>query len=232
MKLTFLGHSTFLISFPDRTVLIDPYFSNSQNKEVSMKRLIPCSMKLNDLKDITLILITHKHFDHFNKKEIEKIASRFNAIVVAHSDVLQDLKLPNALKHAISSEDEFILRGVKIKVLPAHHPQDFYPVGYLLEFNKQKVYHAGDTSLLETFSSLQKEKIDVAILPIGGTYTMDIVDAVRATKVIKPKYVIPMHYNTFKEITVDVREFEDKIKDSILNTKTVIMKPGDKKEIK
>lgn len=241
MKVTFLGHSSFLINFSDKTVLIDPFFSNAQSGTIKFKaqsgtakfkRLLPCSMKLADLKEVTLILITHKHFDHFNKKEVEKIASRFNAIVVAHSDVLQDLELSNALKHPVTAGEEFVLRGVKITVLSAHHPQDFYPVSYLLEFNKQKVFHAGDTSLMDTFSKLQKEKIDMALLPIGGTFTMDVIDAVRATKVIKPKYVIPMHYNTFKEIIVDPRDFEDKIKDSILNTKTIILKPGGKIEIK
>jgi L-ascorbate metabolism protein UlaG (beta-lactamase superfamily) len=101
-------------------------------------------------------------------------------------------------------------------------------LGYLISADNQSIYHAGDTELHDSFGEI---KTDIALLPIGGAYTMDVVDAVRATKTMKPKYVIPMHYNTFDEIKADSNEFCQRINKSILKTKPIVMGIGETVEL-
>jgi len=175
------------------------------------------------LKDIALILVSHEHFDHFDKDFIEKIASRDNSCVVASESLLQKLNLSKRFLHPIRQHQTINLRGIEITALPAHHPQAFYPLGFLMSYDGKSVFHSGDTSLVDSFSKINP---DVALLPIGGTYTMDCVDAIRAVKTMKPRYAIPMHYGTFKMIDQDPKEFKQKIDKSILKTKPVILKPG------
>ena len=173
--------------------------------------------------------MTHEHFDHFDKDFIQETAVKENACVVAHEGLLQELSLPRHLGHAINMNQTIMLRDTSITATPAHHPNSFYPLGFLLSQNGTKIYHAGDTDLLDDFSGV---KPDIALLPIGGEITMDCVDAIRAVKTMKPKYAVPMHYNTFKMIQQDPKEFQQKIEQSVLKTKVVIMKPGEKKQFK
>ena len=224
VSIQYFGHSFFKISFPGKNILIDPYIS-SEKKDPAFKRLVECSAKQSDLKDISLILVSHEHFDHFEKDLIEKIASRDDSCIVASDPVLQELNLSKRFLHPIKMHQTISLRGVEIKALPAHHPQAFYPLGFLISHLGKSVFHSGDTGLIDDFSQIRP---DVALLPIGGTYTMDCVDAVRAVKTMKPRFAIPMHYNTFKMIEQDPREFAQKIDKSILKTKPVILKPGQK----
>jgi L-ascorbate metabolism protein UlaG (beta-lactamase superfamily) len=84
------------------------------------------------------------------------------------------------------------------------------PGGFVIELGGKKVYHAGDTGLTYDMKLLEDEKIDVAFLPIGGNYTMDIDDAVKACDFIKAKIVVPMHYNTFGLISADPQIFKNK----------------------
>ena len=222
VKVQFLGHSFFRISFPGANVLIDPYI-NHNSDDSSFERLIPCVTNTNTFQNISSILITHEHFDHFDQKAIEEFASGNDTKIVAHDSILNQLNLPKNKLHSIVRDQTIILDHIKITAKDAHHPRAFYPLGYLLSHNGKSIYHAGDTSLIDQFSEINA---DVTLLPIGGVNTMDVVDAVRAVKTMKPKYAIPMHYNTFKGIQADPREFKAKIEKSILKTKPVILKPG------
>ncbi len=222
VSIHFFGHSFFKIGFPGRNVLIDPFISTEQNRP-DFARLVNCAAKTADLKDIALILVTHEHFDHFDKALIEQIAARDNSCVVSSASVLQQLSLSKRFLHPLKMHQSISLRGVEIRAMPAHHPQSFYPLGFLLTCGGKSVFHSGDTDLMDEFSQI---KPDVALLPIGGTYTMDCVDAIRAVKTMKPRFAMPMHYNTFKMIQQDPREFKQKIEKSILKTKSVILKPG------
>ncbi len=222
VSIRYFGHSFFKISFPGRNILIDPYVS-SEKADPAFERLVNCEAKESDLKGIDLILVTHEHFDHFDKGLIESIASRDSSCVVASEPILQELNLSKRFLHPIKMHQSITLRNVEITAVPAHHPQAFYPLGFMVSYNGKSVFHSGDTDLMEEFAQL---KPDVALLPIGGTYTMDCVDAIRAVKTMKPRYAIPMHYNTFGMIQQDPKEFKQKIEKSILKTKPVILKPG------
>jgi len=224
VEVHFFGHSFFKIGFKNANVLIDPFIYNT-NSDPAFKRLVDCPVKLNDLKDIALILVSHEHFDHFDKKAIEFIAKRDNALVGATQNILNELNLPRNLMVPLEGNQVKQLRGIQVEVIPTHHHHSFYPLGFVLSQNGKSILHPGDTTLISEFDKI---KPDLALLPIGGTFTMDLVDAVRATKTMKPKYVIPMHYNTFSMIKADTREFVQKIKKSILKTKPVVLSPGQK----
>jgi L-ascorbate metabolism protein UlaG (beta-lactamase superfamily) len=90
------------------------------------------------------------------------------------------------------------------------------PGGFIIEVNGKKIYHAGDTGLTYDMKLLEDEKIDVAFLPIGGNYTMDIEDALKAVDFIKPKTVVPMHYNTFGIINADPEIFKSKASSNVI----------------
>lgn len=222
VSISYFGHSFFKVGFPERNILIDPYISSS-NDDPAFKRLEACAAKQQDLKGIDLILVSHEHFDHFDKSLIEKIVERDGSCVVASEPVLQELNASKRLLHPIKMHETLNLRGVDIRAMPAHHPQSFYPLGFLISHNGKSVFHSGDTDLLDDFGQICP---DVALLPIGGSETMDCVDAIRAVKTMKPRYAIPMHYNTFKMIEQDPKEFKQKIEKSILKTKPIILKPG------
>ena len=122
--------------------------------------------------------------------------------------------------------DKFEMKGVNIEVVKAVHPQSEYPVGYIIEGDGKRIYHAGDTY---EFAEMMNYKCDWALLPIGGTYTMDSIGADKAVREIKPKYAVPIHYSTFEKIMVDAGEFAKMISDT--RTKPVVMKFGEKIEI-
>ena len=218
VKVSYLAHSFFKISSSGKNLLVDPFFEHP-----SQQRLIKCPITESSLKNIDVILITHEHPDHFDKAAIERIANREKCAIVATRNVLNELNINHAQCIEVSSYDEKLVRGFKITTLPAHHPTAFYPVSYLIKIGNKTIFHAGDTTLKDEFAEI---KADLSLLPIAGKATMDVVDAVKATKMIKPKYAVPMHYNTFEHIKIDPREFSYRIDKSILKTKPVILKPG------
>lgn len=222
MKIEFFGHSFFRISFGKTVVLVDP-FINPGSGGNSMKRLVGCPVSADKIKKVDAILVSNESFDHFDAKTAGFLSVRNNCAVVSHDSILSGLAIPNHLKKPVRSNDSFSLRGIDFEVLPAHCPSYFSPFGFLLKKDEQSVFFAGDTALTESFVGV---KSDVALLPIGGSITMDVIDAVKATKSIKPDYVVPMHYNTFDHIRADPNDFKSRIEKSVLKTKPVILKPG------
>ncbi len=222
MKLQYLWHSFFKISFDGVSILVDP-FINPPAGENTFRALSKCPLSADKITGIDAICISNEHFDHFDKAAVNAIANRDKAVVVGHESVLNELNLPNDLKHNVKVGDSFSLRGVSISVSGAHYPNSFYPMSFVFCKGGESVFFAGNTALLDSFAEI---KSDVAILPIGGSSTMDVIDAVRATKTMKPKYVIPMHYNSFDTIQADANDFKARIEKSILKTVPVIMKPG------
>ena len=107
--------------------------------------------------------------------------------------------------------------------MQAKHPQSANPVGFVVSDGKESVYHAGDTYDTQDLTNVQ---IDTALIPIGGTFTMDIIGAITALKRMRAKNVIPMHYNTFSKIIVNPEEFAKRVRAST-KTNPVILKPGE-----
>ena len=151
------------------------------------------------------ILITHSHYDHCSIEDIQKIAKDGTIIIctadssskMRHIDKRIDIKLAE-----LGEKLEFNEKGITIWPVPAYnlnktaHTLDENWVGYLLECDGVLIYHAGDTDLIPEMKKLSTANIDIALLPIGGTYTMNPGEAAKAAGIIRPKLVIPMHYGT------------------------------------
>ncbi len=223
-EVQFVYHSFFKVSMGGRVVLIDPFF-NSLPEGKKPKKRIESPLPKKSFKKVDLILVSHEHFDHFDKKAIKAITEASNCTVVAHDNLLKELAINPRLKQSIDLKKRVNVKGVEIEPLPVHHPTSFYPLGFKIEYEGNSLVHTGDTFLTSIFSKL---KADVLCVPIGGTMTMDVVDAVRAVKTMEPGIAIPMHYDTFDMIKANADEFREKIDKSILKTNAAVLKPGKK----
>jgi L-ascorbate metabolism protein UlaG (beta-lactamase superfamily) len=224
MKIKFLGHSALLIQEGKIKALVDPFLSHNP-----MYQKHP-----DDTLGITHIFITHAHGDHIG--DSLEIAKKNHSLIICNAEIGQILyrKDKTLNIHTMHIGGRVLIDNMRIKMTPALHGSGYVdengivqdggnPGGFVIEINGQKLYHAGDTGLTMDMKLLEREHIDIAFLPIGGSYTMDIEDAVEATRFIDPKIVVPMHYNTFGKIKADPEEF----KTILLGHHVEIVKPGE-----
>lgn len=185
--LTFLGQSGFLLTRGDVSIVIDPYLTGNPLATVSPADINP-----------TYILVTHAHQDHLG--DTVAIAKRTGAKVVTTAEIARMLRDQgvDVIPMSIGGKKKFDFGYVR--VTPAVHGSGIaggIAAGFIVNFYGTVVYHAGDTSLFGDMALLaQLESIDYALLPIGDNYTMGPDDAVIAVGMLKPKVVVPMHYNT------------------------------------
>lgn len=212
MKLTFLGHSALLIEEGNFKGIIDPFITGNSL----------CKACIDDLNSITHIFVTHGHGDHIG--DTVEIATRNKSLVITNAEISAYLGKFKLRTHAMHIGGRTKFDFGTVKMTNALHGSGISdngnmiyggnPGGFIIEVNGKKVYHAGDTGLTYDMKLLEDEKIDVAFLPIGGNYTMDIDDAVIAAEFIKAKIAVPMHYNTFGIINADPNDFKNKVKSS------------------
>ena len=218
----FLGHAAFYVESNGIKALVDPFLSGNPQASEKASELVP-----------NYIFVTHAHQDHLG--DTVTIAQKTGAVVVATNELamyLQGKGLSVVGMH-VGGRKQFDFGSVKLT--PAFHGSSISeenvlvcsdtPCGFLIEVDGKKIYHSGDTGLTVEMTLLEEEKVDLALLPIGGHYTMDIRDAVRAAGFIKPQKVVPMHYDTFPPIKADPMEFK-RLLDGKANV--VIVKPGEK----
>jgi L-ascorbate metabolism protein UlaG (beta-lactamase superfamily) len=217
MDIRFLGHAAFELTEGDTRVLIDPFLTGNPKAAVSADEVEP-----------THIFLTHGHADHIG--DTADIAKRTGAKVVAIVELANELQeegVENVSDPNIGGTVEF--GSVSVRLTPAWHTSTTpkgtvnTPAGLVIKMGDTTVYHLGDTAL---FSDLQlvkaRDNIDVALMCIGGHYTMDRQDAVAATQLVGASTVIPCHYNTFPPIETDAEAFKNDVKDS----EVVILDPG------
>ena len=219
MDVRFLGHACFELSDGDATVLIDPFLTGNPKAAISA-----------DDAAATTILLTHGHGDHIG--DTVAIAKRTGAPVVAIVELAGELG-----KEGLDVRDPNLGGTVKfdwgwVKLVPAWHTSTTpkgtvnTPAGLVINFEDTIVYHLGDTCV---FSDLQlvgkRTPIDVALMCIGGHYTMDRSDAVDAAELIGAKTVIPCHYNTFPPIETDAEAFKSDV-ESATSSNVVVLDPG------
>ena len=219
--LRYLGHSGFEIELDGTLVYIDLFLENAMVGGTN--RDIPAAIRAEDIDRADLILITHEHGDHLEKSTVEKVVARTGALVIAPHCVLRELEIPTENKMEVIVGDEFVVKGVEIKVVKAVHPQSACPVGYIVKKGGKSIYHAGDTY---EFGEMFDITADYALIPIGGTYTMDVYSAYKAAKEINCRYIIPMHYNTSERVRQNLSEFAREVESN--RVKPIIMKVGDK----
>jgi len=220
MEVRFLGHAAFELADGDTTVLIDPFLTGNPKAAISA----------NDAA-ATTILLTHGHGDHIG--DTVAIAKRTGAPAVAIVEIASELG-----EEGIDVFDPNMGGTVKfdwgwVKLVPAWHTSTTpkgtanVPAGLLINFKDTIVYHLGDTCV---FSDLQlvgkRNPIDVALMCIGGHYTMDRVDAVDAAEFVGAKTVIPCHYNTFPPIETDAQAFKSDV-ESATQSNVVVLEPGE-----
>ena len=221
MDIRFLGHACFELSDGDTRVLIDPFLTGNPKAAVQAGDLEPSA-----------ILVTHAHADHVG--DTVDIAKRAGCPVVAIVELANEIG-----SNGVEVFDPNLGGTVKfdwgwVKLVPAWHTgvsqggTATTPAGLLVGIGGRTIYHTGDTCL---FSDMQLiahrgNPIDVALVPIGGHYTMDRLDAVEAAKLIEAATVIPMHYDTFPPIETDAEAFKADV-ESATSSKVQILQPGE-----
>jgi L-ascorbate metabolism protein UlaG (beta-lactamase superfamily) len=220
MDVRFLGHACVELTGGATTLLIDPFLSGNPKAAIAAEDAAA-----------TTILLTHGHSDHIG--DTVAIARRTGAPVVAITELAGEL----AEEDGVETVNPNLGGTVKfdwgwVKLVPAWHTSTTpkgtvnTPAGLLINFDDTIVYHLGDTCL---FSDLQlvgkRHPIDVALMCIGGHFTMDSTDAVDAAALVGAKTVIPCHYNTFPLIETDAQAFKAAVESST-ESSVVVLDPG------
>src|SRR5712692_6780052 len=221
VTITFLGHACFALEADGRRVIIDPFLTGNPAAAVSPDRL----------PQIDAVLLSHGHGDHLG--DAIPIAKRDRAPIVATFELAQFCEQRGASVHAMHIGGAHQFPFGRVKLVPAFHgghvdgddtgKYTTNPCGVVVTIGGKTVYHCGDTGLTLEMQLLAG-RIDLMLVPIGDNYTMGVADAARAVEFVKPKSVIPMHYNTWDLIKADPAEFRRLVG----NTSAVtILKPGE-----
>lgn len=194
IKISWLGHDCFKIK-NDKVIYIDPF-----------------EIKEGEKADI--IFVTHEHYDHCSLKDIKKISTLETIIVAPESCKSQ---LSGMKVKLINPGEKIDVNGINVEAVPAYnvnkfkapgevfHPKEEKKVGYIITIGGVKVYHAGDTDLIQEMKNI---KVDVALLPVSGTYVMTAEEAAEATKMLKAELAIPMHYGSIVGSRKDAEKFK------------------------
>jgi L-ascorbate metabolism protein UlaG (beta-lactamase superfamily) len=192
VEITWLKHDAFLLKGDGIVVAIDPYELRSVPEKAD------------------LVLVTHDHFDHCDPNSVRLVAKP-DAVIVAPQNAAS--KLGKNVR-VVKAGDVLTEKGVTIKVVPAYnvrperqrfHPKNYGGVGYLITLAGKTIYHPGDTDLIPEMDNLGQ--VDIALLPVSGTYVMDAQEAAETVKRIKPTHVIPMHYGSIVGSKADAEKF-------------------------
>jgi len=202
MKVTFLGHAAFLLEEKGVGLVFDPFLTGNPQ----------AAAKPEDLK-VGYVLVSHAHHDHLG--DAVDIARRQGAVIVSTAEVAGLCSKQGAKTAAMHIGGKNPFEFGTIRIVQAFHGagvEGGHACGFVVNFFGKNVYFAGDTGLFGDMELIGRlEPLDLALLPIGGNYTMGIDDAVLAVEMLRPKAVIPMHYNTWPVIKADPEEFKRKV---------------------
>jgi L-ascorbate metabolism protein UlaG (beta-lactamase superfamily) len=219
-EIRFLGHACFELSDGDTRVLIDPFLSGNPKAAVEAAELEPSA-----------ILLTHGHADHLG--DTVDIAKRAGCPVVAIVELANEIGesgVEQVFDPNLGGTVKFDWGWVKLTpawhtaVTPSGTPHT--PAGLIIGFGGKVIYHLGDTCLFSDLALTKRgDGVDIALVPIGGHYTMDRLDAVEAVRLIEPATVIPCHYDTFPPIETDAQAFKSDV-ESATSSKVEVLEPG------
>ncbi len=205
-KLTYFGHSAFLVEHDKYKILIDPFLDGNPLSPVKANQV-----------SADFIVLSHGHGDHYG--DSEKIAKRCNSLIIAVNELANYVASKGLKAHNMHIGGSYEFPFGRVKFTIAHHGSSSgegeylgEPAGILLFLNGKTIYHAGDTSLFYDMKLIgEMYNIDVALLPIGDNFTMGLQDALKAVEFLNPKLTIPMHYNTFPVIKADADKFVEEV---------------------
>ncbi|MBM4333221.1 MAG: metal-dependent hydrolase [Deltaproteobacteria bacterium] len=220
-----LSHAGFQITSNSGKILyIDPWFENPLS-----------SFGLDDVKEATLVLVTHDHFDHVG--QAADIVKKSGGLLVANVETARRLQSDSHIPaekvcyfgYGMNIGGNLLYEGISVTMTQAFHSTTTgAPCGYVVKLEDgTTIYHAGDTGIFDTMKTIgELHKIDVALLPIGSVFTMDPLQAAWATKMLSPKKVIPMHYKTFPILVQDTKEFAEITRREAPGVEVVVLDPG------
>ena len=194
VEIKWLGHAGFELK-SDKNIFIDPFQIDADDKA-------------------DVILITHSHYDHCSIADIRKIAKPDTIIITVPDCQSKLAPIADQVKNItlVKPGDKLKISALDLEVVPAYnigkmfHPKEQEWVGFIITLNNVRIYHAGDTDLIPEMDNI---KADVALLPIGGTYTMNAKEAAEVCSKIKPKIAVPMHYGSVVGNDADAETFKE-----------------------
>lgn len=224
-SIRWLSHSFFKIETAGgKSIIVDPWIAGNPL----------CPITIEEIDKVDLLLVSHDHFDHANVKEI---AQKTGATVVGCPETVGRFKTGEALP-----EGQVVFWGIGMNIggtarvgdisitmtQAVHTSETGAPAGYIIKLEDgTTIYHAGDTGIFAGMELLgELYKIDIALLPIGGCFTMDPFQACHALKLLKPGKVIPMHYRTFPILEQDAGLFVKLVKESLPQVEVIVLEPG------
>ncbi|MEM5853235.1 MAG: MBL fold metallo-hydrolase [Candidatus Aenigmatarchaeota archaeon] len=195
IKIEWLGHASFKIT-NNFKIYIDPFDLGEEEKA-------------------DIIFVTHEHYDHCSVKDIKKIVKEDTVLVITEDCIA---KLRDFKTFPVLPGKDYEVKGVRFRTTPAYnlskafHTKPSNWVGYIIEVDGVRIYHAGDTDFIPEMKQLKD--VDIALVPIGGTYTMSAEEAAKAVNTFKPKIAIPMHFGKIVGSERDVEKFKELVKES------------------
>ena len=210
VSIEMFGHASFMIRGEGKIIYIDPY-------------VLPEKVDYEDQADI--ILITHEHYDHCDPDAIRMVRKSESTTLIPQNCTLEFRGDARRVSEGDVLRGDLAIKGIGIEVVPAYNiNKSFHPqgtgVGYIIEVDGLRIYHAGDTDFIPPMNDIS---VDVALLPIGGTYTMDVPEAAEATLAIGPDVVIPMHYNYSDATPADADLFKKLVQDKNPDIEVIII---------
>ena len=220
-KLRWLGHAAFILELAGWKIAIDPWITNPLSPYRSLDKFY------KEYPEIDLIIVTHDHGDHLG--EAIDISKKFGAPIITTFELANNLSQKGAKTIGANIGGPIKLEDIDVILTPATHSSTLgAPTGAIIRGKESTIYHAGDTGLFGGMQLLGNlYKIDIALLPIGGHFTMGPYEAAWATKLLQPKVVIPMHYGTFPIISGSPDELRGHLESMNINVKLVVLNPGE-----
>ncbi len=225
MKITYLGHASLAIRVNGKTLIVDPFISGNE---------LAKHIDVNSLK-ADYILITHAHGDHI--LDVETIAKNTGAIIVSNAEIAGYYEAKGFKTHPMNHGGSWEFDFGKVKYVNAIHSSSFpdgsyggQPGGFVIEASEKNVYIAGDTALTYDMKLIpMKNPLDLAVLPIGSNFTMDVDDAAIAAEFLSVNKVLGYHFDTFGYITIDHKIAKQKFANK--NKELVLLPIGESIEI-